>query len=100
MNSPLLKRATKSIAHDGQALCLPPVSFPVFIGDPQKRLEHFLELFVSIIYTSNISPCYYVQYLKQQCQSVLQSLDIMTNAETEYFAKLIEDPAKASPQGY
>ena len=94
------EKPTKSIAHDGQALRLPPVTLPVFKGDPQERLERFLDHFVSIIYTSNISPCYYVQYLKQQCQSDLRTFDIITNAETEHFAKLIKDPAKASPDDY
>ena len=94
------EKPAKSIAHDGQALHLPPVTLPVFKGDPQERLERFLDYFVSIIYTSNISPHYYVQYLKQLCQSDLRSFDIITNAETEHFAKLIKDPAKASPDDY
>ena len=94
------EKPTKSIAHDGQALRLPPITLPVFKGDPQERLERFLDHFVGIIYTSNISPRYYVHYLKQQCHTDLRSFDIITNAETEHFAKLIKDPAKASPDDF
>ena len=74
-----------------------PVNFPVFKSDPQDKLERFLENFVIITSTSNISPRYYVSYLKQQCQYNIRTFDIMTNAEKEYFPKLIADPEKASP---
>ena len=81
-------------------LRLPPVNLPVFKGDPQDKLERFLENFVSIISTSNISPQYYVPYLKQQCQYDIRSFDIITHAEKEHFPKLIADPEKASPSEF
>ena len=62
------EKPKKSIAHDGQALCLPPVTLPVLTGNPQESQVPFLGHIVSIIHTSNISPRYYVKYLKRQCQ--------------------------------
>ena len=76
---------------------LPPVNLPVFKGDPQDKLERFLESFVSIISTSNISPRYYVPYLKQQCQYDIRYFHSITNAQKEHFSKLIADKEKASP---
>ena len=91
-----LATSTAKTTSAPSGLRLPPVNLPVFKGDPQDKLERFLENFVSIISTSNISPRYYVPYLKQQCQYDIRSFDIITHAEKEHFPKLIADPEKAS----
>ena len=89
-----LATSTAKTTSAPSGLRLPPVNLPVFKGDPQDKFERFLENFVSIISTSNISPRYYVLYLKQQCQFDIRSFEIITHAEKEHLPKLIADPRK------
>ena len=78
-----------------RGLRLPPVHLPTFKGDPQDNLSRFLEHFKRIISTLAISPCFYVAYLKQQCESDVRAFDIICKAEQDHFETYILDPQKA-----